>query len=191
MTTPAGWLPAPDEPGVQRWWDGELWTHHRRPVPRVQYRAPDPTRPEPGWYLAPDEPGFLRYWEGTHWMDLRLPAPGQGAAVTAGQVLGSIATQLIENYVRPRSTASRPTQDTPQDTPRDTPHPHDTLQDSPAAPSTWQQPAHPAWRHQPPAPLPPPTTPPAQQPPPEGWTLERQPGRRRWRWTLSAGGSRR
>ena len=28
-TPPAGWYPAPDEPGRQRFWDGQAWTEHR------------------------------------------------------------------------------------------------------------------------------------------------------------------
>lgn len=30
--TPAGWYPAPDEPGTQRYWDGSSWTEHRAPA---------------------------------------------------------------------------------------------------------------------------------------------------------------
>ena len=28
---PAGWSPQPD--GTERWWDGQTWTAHSRPVP--------------------------------------------------------------------------------------------------------------------------------------------------------------
>src|SRR4029079_9172561 len=34
---PAGWYPQPD--GTERWWDGQTWTAHSRPLP------PPPTVP--------------------------------------------------------------------------------------------------------------------------------------------------
>jgi hypothetical protein len=37
----AGWYDDPEQPGVLRWWDGEQWTDHRRPVEE----APTPTSP--------------------------------------------------------------------------------------------------------------------------------------------------
>lgn len=33
MTTPAGWYPAPDRPGSQRYWDGQTWTEHYHEMP--------------------------------------------------------------------------------------------------------------------------------------------------------------
>jgi Protein of unknown function (DUF2510) len=32
-TTPAGWFPDPQQPGVQRYWDGAQWTEHTAPLP--------------------------------------------------------------------------------------------------------------------------------------------------------------
>jgi hypothetical protein len=31
MSTPAGWYDAPDDPRMQRWWDGSQWTTHTQP----------------------------------------------------------------------------------------------------------------------------------------------------------------
>jgi TM2 domain-containing membrane protein YozV len=39
QNAPAGWYPQPD--GTERWWDGQAWTAHSRPVP------PPPTAPAP------------------------------------------------------------------------------------------------------------------------------------------------
>lgn len=33
--TPAGWYPAPAEPGLQRYWDGATWSEERRPLAPV------------------------------------------------------------------------------------------------------------------------------------------------------------
>jgi hypothetical protein len=30
MTTPAGWYPANDSPGIERFWDGQAWTEQTR-----------------------------------------------------------------------------------------------------------------------------------------------------------------
>lgn len=32
MTTPAGWYPANDRPGIERYWDGQAWTDQSRKV---------------------------------------------------------------------------------------------------------------------------------------------------------------
>jgi len=48
---PAGWYPQPD--GTERWWDGQAWTAHSRPLP------PPPTVPmvAPGHYGSDAGPG--------------------------------------------------------------------------------------------------------------------------------------
>ncbi len=50
MTPPPGWYPDPNQPAVERWWDGTAWTEHRRtpghaqaaPVQQGSGPAPDP-----------------------------------------------------------------------------------------------------------------------------------------------------
>lgn len=49
--TPAGWYP---EGGVERWWDGNAWTSHTRPLPG----AVPPTPPPP--YGAAQPPGVVQ-----------------------------------------------------------------------------------------------------------------------------------
>jgi len=44
--TPAGWYPAN---GMERWWDGNQWSDHTRPIQPTQ---PQPTQPQPA-YGAP------------------------------------------------------------------------------------------------------------------------------------------
>ncbi|MFJ5779628.1 DUF2510 domain-containing protein [Streptomyces sp. NPDC093094] len=53
MTPPPGWYPDPHAPHVERWWDGNAWTEHRR--------APGPTGP-PVTVAVPaaDGPGRAR-----------------------------------------------------------------------------------------------------------------------------------
>lgn len=39
-----GWYPS--QPGIERWWDGQQWTEHVRPVQVVQpWRQPEPASP--------------------------------------------------------------------------------------------------------------------------------------------------
>lgn len=40
---PAGWYPDVEEPGAERWWNGALWTEHRRPVIDPTVAATPPT----------------------------------------------------------------------------------------------------------------------------------------------------
>jgi hypothetical protein len=56
---PAGWYDDPKDPGQDRYWDGEQWTHDVR------------VRTSPGWYEDPDRFGAERYWDGAAWTDER------------------------------------------------------------------------------------------------------------------------
>ena len=49
MTTPAGWYPANDRPGIERYWDGQAWTDQSRTVDG----QPSPPPVGPGSYVPP------------------------------------------------------------------------------------------------------------------------------------------
>jgi Protein of unknown function (DUF2510) len=53
--TPAGWYP---QGNVERWWDGNAWTVHTRPI---QPTMPQPTQPQPA-YGAPQTPQPQGYY---------------------------------------------------------------------------------------------------------------------------------
>ena len=68
MTLPAaGWFTDPENPSLQRWWDGAAWTEFRQPLPVVEPPAPAyplPQQPTPVSYAAspayvpePSDPG--------------------------------------------------------------------------------------------------------------------------------------
>lgn len=62
MAAPAGWYPAPAQPGLERYWDGELWSDRYRPAVVPAATAT--------W--TPDGAGAAASW-----------APGGGPAATA------------------------------------------------------------------------------------------------------------
>ena len=47
MTTPAGWYPANDQPGAERYWDGTAWTEQIRSIAGAPPQAPPPYQPAP------------------------------------------------------------------------------------------------------------------------------------------------
>jgi hypothetical protein len=49
MSPPPGWYPDPQQPAVERWWDGTAWTEHRR-APETAQAAPA----QQGFGPAPD-----------------------------------------------------------------------------------------------------------------------------------------
>lgn len=93
---PAGWYPDVEQPGAERWWNGALWTDHRRPTVdptlggqppsafglsgvsldkpgerpvTAQFPAPvaGPPAVPPGWYPDPSGGPQPRWWDGMTW----------------------------------------------------------------------------------------------------------------------------
>lgn len=76
MTNPNnGWFDDPQDPTLERWWDGSAWSVHVRPKfttppPPDAHPAPAPVRTGPaGWYDDPQDESQLRYWDGITWTD--------------------------------------------------------------------------------------------------------------------------
>jgi uncharacterized RDD family membrane protein YckC len=69
---PAGWYPDPQQPGIQRYFDGAAWTEHRAPLPAAPYGSQ-------GWWAKPP-------WKGAQ---LGRPAYGPGALADPARRLGA------------------------------------------------------------------------------------------------------
>ncbi|MBF0661458.1 DUF2510 domain-containing protein, partial [Rhodococcus sp. (in: high G+C Gram-positive bacteria)] len=41
MNAPAGWNPDPQNPSIERWWDGQQWAEQTRPAPTLRASAGD------------------------------------------------------------------------------------------------------------------------------------------------------
>ncbi len=54
-TPPPAWYPDPQNPSVQRWWDGGQWTEYQRPAAAASYGLP----PAGGPMSAQDERNWL------------------------------------------------------------------------------------------------------------------------------------
>lgn len=46
MNSPAGWYSDPENPGIQRWWDGTQWTEQIQPVPPPSLPTKPPSLPK-------------------------------------------------------------------------------------------------------------------------------------------------
>lgn len=76
---PAGWYPDVEQPGRERWWNGALWTDHRRPAVDPTLTGQEPAafgltgapadRPAvpAGWYPDPMGGPQPRWWDGHAW----------------------------------------------------------------------------------------------------------------------------
>lgn len=77
--TPPGWYNAPNgEPGLFRWWDGNVWTSHTTNNPQVvtlpvdavdpNYSSENVTPTTMGWYDDPDgQQDTFCWWNGKEW----------------------------------------------------------------------------------------------------------------------------
>lgn len=72
---PQGWYPDPDDPQLERRWDGVGWTEDRRAAAGTgdtqETASPAPIAPAAGWYDDPEAPGGQRWWNGTGWTEAR------------------------------------------------------------------------------------------------------------------------
>ena len=129
---PAGWYDDPEQPGQQRWWDGNAWTDQRAPagaapaaaagsVPPADPAAPPtgaaPTMPPPG---APAPPGTVPPPPATPakssrkglWIALIVVAVvfvGIIAAIAAVAVLGGDSATDVVDFPAPLSPPSTTT----------------------------------------------------------------------------------
>jgi hypothetical protein len=84
----AGWYPEPDNPGKERLWDGDLWTHWVRPPSKDERIEMNPA----GWRDDPTRPDTERLWTGDAWTDLVRPAPGSSLPTSPAPVEPPIQT---------------------------------------------------------------------------------------------------
>ena len=83
MTSPAGWYPDTDNPGLVRYWDGVVWTDHRQPaVPSADHLP----RSRNGFGIAALVVGIFAVV--TSWFPPGLV--GTGAFMIIGVILGGI-----------------------------------------------------------------------------------------------------
>jgi len=84
---PAGWYPQPD--GTERWWDGQMWTAHSRPLP------PPPTVPmvAPGHYGSDAGPGRAAAWSSVP-QGYAVAAKNPGVSLIASFFLPGLGTML-------------------------------------------------------------------------------------------------
>jgi len=71
-----GWYDDPQNPTLERWWDGSAWSEHvraRSAVPPVVVTPPPTAAVPAGWYDDPNVAGQLRYWDGIAWTEHTAP----------------------------------------------------------------------------------------------------------------------
>ena len=62
MSTPADWYPDPQDPSLQRYWDGNAWTEHTAPAAPGQPAegGASPQGAGGGYGVAHQMPGYLK-----------------------------------------------------------------------------------------------------------------------------------